>query len=163
MSKSQPSSRQCFVCGVANPAGLKIQFIETTPGEVIADYIVPAEYQGYPGIVHGGIVAAMLDEISGRAHMGSGEDLHFMYTARIEVRYRRHVPVAEPLRLVGRVGKRRGKIATATGAIYDQQDNLLAECESLLVDVPQEAWEGVDLKELGWRVYDYRISPTKND
>ena len=77
----QPNSRHCFVCGLENHFGLKLRFIETGPGEVSAEYTVPDQFQGYPGLVHGGIVTAMLDEVTGRAHMSDGET-RFMYTAK---------------------------------------------------------------------------------
>ena len=153
MPKRQPNSKQCFVCGVANPAGLKINFYENEAGEAIADYTVPQEYQGYPGIVHGGIVAAMLDEVAGRAYMGDGKQPRFMYTARLTVRYRKHVPVGKPLRLVGTAGKMRSKLATAHGAIYDETGSLLAESEALLVEVPMDDLNQVDLEQIGWKVY----------
>jgi uncharacterized protein (TIGR00369 family) len=150
----QPNSRHCFVCGVANPVGLHLRFYETAPGEVTVECTLPEQYQGYPGVAHGGIVAAMLDEVSGRSYMGNAESPRFMFTARLEVRYRKNVPVGQPLRLVGKVGKDRGRMATASGAIYDQQGDLLAECETLLVDVPSEILENADLEALGWKVYD---------
>lgn len=148
----QPSSRHCFVCGVSNPFGLKLKFYQSELGEVVADYTVPEQYQGYPGVVHGGIVASMLDEISGRSQMG-GDPPRFMYTARLEVRYRKNVPIGKPLRLVGRAGKTKGYTATATSAIYDSNGSLLAEAEALLVDLPAETINSVDLESLGWKVY----------
>jgi hypothetical protein len=51
----QPNSRHCFVCGLENQFGLKLRFYETGPGEVTAEYTVPDQFQGYPGLVHGGI------------------------------------------------------------------------------------------------------------
>lgn len=153
MSTPQPNSRQCFVCGVANPVGLKLHFFETAPGEVTAECTLPEQYQGYPGVAHGGIVAAMLDEVSGRAFMRSGDKPRFMYTARLEVRYRQNVPVGKPIRVVGKRGKDRGRMATASGAIYDEAGNLLAECQSLLVDVPANSLQSLDLKAVGWKVY----------
>ena len=66
----QPNSRHCFVCGLENNYGLKLRFKETGPGEVTADYTVPEHFQGYPGVVHGGIVTAMLDEVTGRDFAG---------------------------------------------------------------------------------------------
>jgi acyl-coenzyme A thioesterase PaaI-like protein len=152
VSKPQPNSRHCFVCGVANPYGLQLRFYESSPGEVTAEYTVPEHYQGYPGVVHGGIVAAMLDEVCGRVHMG-GDPPRFMYTARLEIRYRHNVPVGQPLRLVGRVARSRARAATATGEIFDAEGNLLAEAEALLVDVPPETVNSVDLEALGWKVY----------
>lgn len=149
----QPNSLRCFVCGIANPFGLQLSFYQTGKEEVTAEYTVPEHYQGYPGVVHGGIVASMLDEITGRAHMGC-DPPRFMYTARLEVRYRRNVPVGQPLRLVGRAGKSRGRTAAASGVIYDVEGNVLAEAEALLVDVPEEVISSADLEELGWKVYD---------
>lgn len=153
MKSPQPNSRQCFVCGLENPAGLHLRFYQTGAGEVSADCQIPEKYQGYPGIVHGGIVAAMLDELAGRAWMGDGPETRFMFTARLNVRYRKNVPVEQPLRLVGRVGEDRGRTATATSAVYDQDGALLAEAEALLVDLPQSMIEQSDLEALGWKVY----------
>ena len=152
MLSPQPNSRHCFVCGVANPIGLKLRFVKTAPGEVTADYTAPEHFQGYPGVVHGGIVTAMLDEIAGRAQM-VGEPPRFMYTARLEIRFRKNVPVGEPLRLVGRAGKNRSRTAAATSQIFGQDGSLLAEAEALLVDVPAGALGEADLKALGWKVY----------
>jgi acyl-CoA thioesterase FadM len=76
-----------------------------------------------------------------------------MYTARLDIRYRKNVPVGQPLRLVGRGTKTRGRSAVATGAIYDADGELLAEAEALLVDVPVEVIESTDLESLGWKVY----------
>jgi acyl-coenzyme A thioesterase PaaI-like protein len=153
MPTKQPNSRYCFVCGVENPYGLKLKFYATAEGEVTSWYTVAELYQGYPGVVHGGIVAAMLDEVTGRVLMGSGEKPRFMFTARLEIRYRKNVPVGVPLRLVGRVIKNKIHSALATGAIYDPEDALLAEAEIVLVNVPPEMIESTKLEDLGWKVY----------
>ena len=152
MHNLQPNSRHCFVCGIANPFGLHLRFYETGPGEVTSDYLVPDHFQGYPGVVHGGVVAAMLDEVTARAHM-RGDQPRFMYTARLEIKYRKNVPVGQPLRLVGQAGKLRGKAATSVGRIYGPDGELLAEAEALLVNVPQDLVTNVDLEALGWKIY----------
>lgn len=154
MTNQQASSRHCFVCGVHNPYGLHLVFKQTGPGEVTADISVPDHFEGYPGVVHGGIVAAMLDEISGRAHMGEDPSQpRFMFTARLELRYRKNVPVGQPLHLVGKALKSKGRTATASGQIFGPDGALLAEAEALLVDVPGEALDAELLESLGWRVY----------
>lgn len=165
MPTPQPNSRHCFVCGLANAYGLHLRFYDNSPGEVIADYTVSENYQGYPGVVHGGIVAAMLDEAAGRSHMG-GDPPRFLYTARLEIRYRQNVPVGQPLRLVGRAGKSKARTAMATSAIYGPGDTLLAEAEVLLIDIPGLQMSEADLAELGWKVYpedpnDHRISTSQ--
>ena len=151
--KKQANSEQCFVCGLQNPAGLHIHFYESAPGEVTADCTVGEQHQGYPGIVHGGIVAAMLDELTGRAHMGSASYPRFMFTARLDVRYRKPVPVGKPLRLVGRVGEIKSRMATAKSFIYGPDEELLAEAEAVLVNVPDSMVNQVDLEAFGWKVY----------
>ena len=152
MHNPQPNSYHCFVCGLANPFGLHLRFYDNAPGEVTADTVISERYQGYPGVVHGGVVSAMLDEAAGRAHM-VGAEPRFMYTARLEVRYRQNVPVGQPLHLVGKVGKSKARTATASSAIYTQDGKLLAEAEVLLVDIPDLELTQAQLDELGWKVY----------
>jgi acyl-coenzyme A thioesterase PaaI-like protein len=152
LNRLQPNSRHCFVCGVQNSFGLKLRFYDSNEGEVFAQYTVPKQYQGYPGVVHGGIVAAMLDEICGRVHMG-GDPPRFMYTARLDIRYRKNVPVGQLLTLTGRAGKSRGRTATSSGQILGPDGSVLAEAEALLVDVPEEVIGEANLDELGWKVY----------
>jgi acyl-coenzyme A thioesterase PaaI-like protein len=148
----QANSRHCFVCGLSNQFGLQLRFKITAPGEVTCLPTVPERYQGFPGVVHGGIVAAMLDEVCARAHMGI-DPPRFMYTARLDVRYRKNVPVEQPLRIVGTALKSKSRIATSSGVIYGPDGEVLAEADALLVDVPQESLEGADLEALGWKVY----------
>ena len=152
MTKRQPNSSHCFVCGVSNPFGLHLKFYNVSPGEIASDTVVPEQYQGYPGVVHGGIVASMLDELAGRAHM-AGAEPHFMYTARLNVKYRKNVPVGRPIHLVGKAGSSSSRAHNATSAIYDEYGVLLAEADALLIDVPAGKLDGVDLSQLGWRVY----------
>ena len=153
MKTKQPNSRQCFVCGLENPLGLHMHFYETAPDEVTAEYTAPEDYQGYPGILHGGITAAILDEATGRAFMGSDPKAsNFMYTAELKVKYKKKVPVGQPLKIVGRRGKRIRWTAEATGAIYDMDGTLLAEAFATLVDLPEQL-PAEDLDQLGWKVY----------
>jgi acyl-coenzyme A thioesterase PaaI-like protein len=106
-------------------------------------------------VLHGGIVGALIDEISGRAHMGSDPAApRFMYTAKLEVRYRRNVPIGQGLRVVGKAGRSRGKSAEAWGGIYmADSGELLAEGSTLLIDVPSDALDVARLDELGWKIY----------
>lgn len=145
----------CFICGVENPVGLHLHIYETGPGVVEANYVAPEHFQGYPGVLHGGIVGAMIDELSGRSHMGSDPSApRFMFTAKLEIKYRQNVPIGKPLRIVGRAGRTRGKSAEAWAGIYlVETDELLAEGSTLLIDVPREQFDLPRLDELGWQVY----------
>jgi uncharacterized protein (TIGR00369 family) len=142
----------CFVCGVENSNGLKLRFFETGPGEVIAYYTVDKKFQSYPGVVHGGIVAAILDEAAGRSQMGPDAN-RFMFTAQISVRYRKPVPVGMPLRILGHAQELHGHIAKASGEIYDKDSNLLAQADLILADVPPENLDQFNTSSIGWRLY----------
>ena len=145
----------CFICGMENPIGLHLHIYETGPGIIETTYTAPEHFQGYPGVLHGGIVSAVLDEVSGRAHMGADlQAPRFMFTARLEIKYRRNVPIGHPLRIIGRAGRSRGKAAEAWAGIYDAQtDELLAEGNALLINVPEDQFNLSRLGELGWQVY----------
>ncbi len=154
MTLRQANSRGCFICGLENPVGLHLVFYEEQPGEIFAEVVLKAQYEGFPGMAHGGVVAAMLDEACGRALMGSDpQKPRFMYTARLEIRYRQHVPLNQPLCLRGKALKDRGRMATAAASLSTQDGKLLAEAEALLVDVPAQDYQGVDLESFGWKVY----------
>ena len=151
----QPNSNMCFICGVQNPVGLHLHIYEIEPGVVEATYTAPEHFQGYPDVLHGGIVGAILDELSGRALMGSDPAApRFMFTARLEIKYRRNVPIGVPLRIIGKAGKSRARAAEAWAGIYDTRTNeLLAEADALLMNVPEGQFDVSDLERLGWKVY----------
>lgn len=145
----------CFICGLENPVGLHLHIYEVEPGVVETSYTAPEHFQGYPGVLHGGIVGAMIDEIAGRAHMGSDPNHpRFMYTAKLEVKYRQNVPVGKRLKIIGKAGKSKSRSAEAWAGIYDAETNLLlAEGNVLLMNVPEEQFDRSRLSELGWKVY----------
>lgn len=151
----QPNSSMCFICGMQNPVGLHLHIYQTDDSTVEATYTAPEHFQGYPGVLHGGIVSAILDELSGRAHMGSDPAApRFMFTARLEIKYRRNVPIGKPLRIIGRAGRNRGKAAEAWAGIYDAETNeLLAEGNALHVNVPEDQIDRTRLADLGWKIY----------
>ena len=61
--------------------------------------------------------------------------------------------IGQPLNLVGRMESSKGRTATASSFIYDANGTLLAEADALLIDVPEDLINAVDLETLGWRIY----------
>ena len=151
--KKQPNSLHCFICGIDNPIGLNLKIYETCEGTIETTYTAPDHFQGYPGILHGGIVAAILDEISGRALMGDPSSPRFMFTGKLEVKYRMNVPTGVPLRIIGKAGKSKGKMAEGWAGIYNNNNVLLAEATTLLIDVPQDLLPQAENNTLGWKIY----------
>ena len=145
----------CFICGLENPIGLHLHIYEVEPGVIETTYTAPEHFQGYPGVLHGGIVGALIDEISARAHMGSDpNNPRFMFTAKLEVKYRQNVPTGKLLKIIGKAGKSKSKSAEAWAGIYNAETNeLLAEGNTLLINVPEEQFDKSRLNELGWQVY----------
>ena len=149
--KKQPNSDYCFVCGRKNERGLYMTFYDNGENEVHSEHSVSEEYQGYPGVVHGGVVAAMLDEVVGRVAMIDDQH-HFMMSVKLEVKYRYPVPTETPLRIVGRIVRLRGRLGKAVGEIFLPDGTLAAESAMILADVPAEMLANTDLDALGWRV-----------
>jgi len=150
--RKQPNSRDCFVCGMENQYGLALAFYERDSGEVVCRVRLPDRYQGFPGLAHGGVLAAMLDEAAMRAAMAADHQ-RFMLTARMTIHYRKPVPVGERLELVGRLLKQSGRLSTAQAQLRLSDGSVAAEAEVTLVDYPDRLDEADRLQALGWKVY----------
>lgn len=151
MYTRQPNSDNCFVCGRRNPRGLYMVFYDDGENEVFSEYTVGEDYQGYPGIVHGGVVASMLDEVVARVAM-IGDPHHFMLSVKLQVKYRHAVPTSTPLKVVGRIVKLRGRLGRAVGQVLLPDGQVAAEAEMTLADVPDEFVNNVNMDALGWYV-----------
>jgi uncharacterized protein (TIGR00369 family) len=92
----------CFGCSKSNPAGLQLRFFRAPSGdEVRGSVLVPDRFHGAPGVVHGGIVATILDEFSCAAavHLGGSR----VVTGELTVRYQAPCPVGTGLEARARV------------------------------------------------------------
>ena len=157
----QPTSRMCFVCGRQNPVGLHIHFYEDNKNQqVIAPLTIPEQYQGYPGVVHGGILAAILDETAGRAVMmgleasAAGAETPFWVTAKLEMRYRQPTPTETSLKAVGWVVRKRSRSAEVAGEIRLPDGTVTAELSAVVVRPPAETLKAWEQEKKFWRVDD---------
>ncbi len=122
-------SGRCFACGKDNPQGLKLE-VRKTPDGVELDYILPEHFAGWQGIVHGGIVATILDELLAYACNQSDRS---MMTAEMSVRYRRPVRTGEPIHGIGRITEDKGRLVLAEARLLDASGQLLAEATGKLM------------------------------
>jgi len=115
---SQNISKHCMVCGTENPFGLKTRFYQTADNEVVGLFAPREEHQSYPGMTHGGISAAILDETIGRAIMSFYDQNTFGVTIDLQVKYKKPVPLGVELKAVGRITKDNGRMFEGTGEIF---------------------------------------------
>jgi uncharacterized protein (TIGR00369 family) len=112
----QHNSRKCLVCGLKNDLGLKASFYELDNGELVALFIPVEEHQSYPGRLHGGISAAILDETIGRAILIKDKDA-WGVTVELNMEYKKPVPLNEELRVVGRITKDSKRLFEGSGEL----------------------------------------------
>ena len=148
----QPNSRMCFVCGLDNEAGLRLKFYTEAPGKVRVEWIAPECYQGYPGHLHGGIAAAILDETAGRTII-TKDDSRMFVTMKMQLRYRKPVPVNVPLTIRGEMIRDRGRVAETRAAIHLPDGSIAVEAEVLIAETPREMMDVSELERIGWKVY----------
>ena len=94
----------CFVCGPSHPRGLRIRYVRAADGSVAARWTPDRTWQGFPGMIHGGIVSTILDEAMSKAVAASRCQA---LTAELKVRFRRPVPQDCELQIRGWVLDRR--------------------------------------------------------
>jgi acyl-coenzyme A thioesterase PaaI-like protein len=123
---------RCFGCGQQNPSGLRLRFRRLDGGGVETLYSVPAGYAGAPGVVHGGIQAAILDEVLGFAvHDATGFDESInVVTVDFRLRYRRPVGTQTELRVVGRHLRSDGRDYYVEGDILGAEGEVLTHAEA---------------------------------
>lgn len=90
--------RRCFVCGEENPHGLKVKVVYDGVDRVEAEFIAEDRYRGWADYLHGGVLTLIFDEMLGWLSYYMGHDA---MTARLEVRYRKPVPLGSRLTFNG--------------------------------------------------------------
>jgi uncharacterized protein (TIGR00369 family) len=124
------NDQHCFVCGQHNAAGLRLSFREdASGGGVVAEVVFPAHLQGWQGVVHGGLLATVLDEIMVQAATAKG--IHCV-TAEITVKYREPAATGEPYTIVGKVLEARGKLVMAESSLRDASGKVRAQASGKL-------------------------------
>lgn len=119
--QKQPNSKMCFVCGMHNSFGLKSSFYELEDGQLLAIFQPADEHQGYPGRLHGGIAATILDETIGRAIMLTHSDNIWGVTVDFSMKLRKPVPIDGEIRVLARI------VSESTRSFQGEGEILLAD------------------------------------
>ena len=141
-------SHQCFACGDLNVQGLQLS-LHLDHGMCWAETTLDPRFAGWEGVVHGGILCAILDEVMAWALIA--EDCWGM-TARMSVDFKRPVQVGQPIRAEGRFLDRRRRLLRTEGQILDcTGGELLATAQGTYLDAPS------DRKDELKRQYEYQV------
>lgn len=125
--------QMCFVCGPRNGAGLQTRFRLVGDDVVEARFTPREEHQGYPGLVHGGVMTAVIDETIGRLGMLRNQ---WVMTAKLEVRFLAPFPLGSTATCTASLERasRRGLQGDARVALDD--GTVVAEASGLFVEMP---------------------------
>jgi acyl-coenzyme A thioesterase PaaI-like protein len=124
--------RGCFVCGQDNVIGLNLDF--HSGGEVTRTKWLPDNrHEGYKGIVHGGLLAAVLDEVMIKAALA--KDIRCV-TASMEVKYKAPAEVGDELQFEGRMTEQKGRIILTIGSVRNSKGVVVAQATGKYMTVP---------------------------
>jgi acyl-coenzyme A thioesterase PaaI-like protein len=121
---------RCFGCGLNNEHGLQLDGFTVDESGVIAPFSPKPDFAGFEGILHGGVVATALDEISAWSAMLT--EGVFVYTAKLDIRFRKQADLDNEFLLRASVVERRGKRLTI-GASLSGNSKTVAESTGLFV------------------------------
>ncbi len=139
----------CFVCGRENPIGLHMHFWVDDANCVHAEFTPREEHQSFPGVMHGGLITTMLDELIGRTAIAL--DIWCM-TVKLDVRFLKPVPIGEPLTLKGEITKKSSRLLEGRGELRLSDGTLAAEATGTYLKIPNAQMEQFKTALEWWRV-----------
>jgi uncharacterized protein (TIGR00369 family) len=136
--KKLPRYPECFVCGRENIAGTDVTFISNEES-VTCDYTALSKHQSYKGILHGGIISALLDECMGWA-VAIHEKMMYV-TGELNVKFIRSVPLGTKIRVKGLYDESQSpdsKYRLSYGRIEDKDGTVYATAQGKFHPIPSE-------------------------
>jgi acyl-coenzyme A thioesterase PaaI-like protein len=133
-----PHTPNCLVCGRSNPHGLHLSLhVDPATGIVTTRLTPTRDHIGFEGIIHGGILATVLDEAMVWAATWSGK--RFCVCGELSIRYKQSAVVGETIIVTAAIDQARKKLITTTGEVRRAADNaLLATATAKYVPLPDD-------------------------
>jgi acyl-coenzyme A thioesterase PaaI-like protein len=157
----QPNSKMCFVCGIENDFGLKSRFYELENNEIMAVFTPSDEHQGYPGRLHGGIAAAILDETIGRAVMKHKTLDYWGVTVDFAIKFRQPVSLDQEIRVIARVTREKKRTFEGTGEILLADNSVAVEGRGRYLKMDLSRITEYDFRGEEWQVRDELDDPVE--
>ena len=130
---AKPAKNVCFGCGPDNSDGMRLKFKIEGDDPVVRGLLrLPSRYQGSRKILHGGIIALLMDEAMGKFNR---VDEIVAPTAELSVRYLRPVPVGKRILVEARRLRQEGRNYWRECTIQDEEGKLLARGEGRFVKI----------------------------
>lgn len=158
--KKQNNSKSCIVCGLENNLGVKASFYEIDNGELVAICTCEDHHQSYPGRLHGGISAALLDETIGRAISITNPNL-WGVTIELSTKYRKPVPLGEEIKVIGRITKETHRGFEGTGEIILKNGDVAVTAHGRYIKLTIDKITDSDFVDDEWITIENETDPTK--
>ncbi len=126
------AQNRCFGCGPANPVGLHLEFFVADDQSVVCLPMISEMYEGPPGLLHGGMIATLLDEAMSKAVRVRGL---MAMTRQMEVEYLRPVPSSSSIRIEGVLVRSEGRKHFTEAKILNEKSATLATARGLFIEV----------------------------
>jgi acyl-coenzyme A thioesterase PaaI-like protein len=132
--KQLPEHGSCFICGSENPHNIGLHWYVNEKGLVSSEFTLTLAQQGPPGHAHGGVSAAVLDEVMGAAVWYAG---YTVAAAKLEVNYKKPVPLGQYISTKGSITRRSGRKIYARGEICLSDGTVAVIGHGLYIIAPQ--------------------------
>jgi len=158
--KKHNAGKGCFVCGVNNPFGLHTDFFELEDGTLAARVTPSEHHQSYPGRLHGGVSAALLDETIGRAISALEPDT-WAVTVEITTRYKKPVPYGVPITVTGRIVENTRRLFTGEGEILLPSGEVAVVATAKYMKLKLSEISDFEANGESWQCYPYEDDPAE--
>ena len=127
MSLRLEDDHMCYVCGKDNPQGLHLNFEHPHKGKLKAEAVFSKHHQGFKNIVHGGMMAMVLDEMM--VNLAWKEGIPAV-TVEMRTRLKKASKVGEKIFLEGSLDDQKGKLIYTSSVAKNDKGEVLAEAEA---------------------------------
>ena len=133
----QQAHPNCIVCSPKNQQGLRLDFHASENGQITADFTYDQNYQGYPGMLHGGVISAILDGAMTNCLFAQDRNA---VTADFRIRYRHPVQTGKPATVRAWITRTTPPIFVVKAEIIQNQQ-ITTTATAKFMEPPQLSWD----------------------